>query len=1000
MKCVHDSTPCRSKRLAEANPMRWLGWVFCLMVTHALMAADVPLDLSSAANRGFVDQTANDGQGGWSDQGPTNCLTQIPTGNLQWNGIQLHVMDPAQHQGRSVAAFNSANNPTALQGMTLTVPGGQLAKVRALYLLHTLIWAEKSMDGQSFGTIRANYPHGKTLAFDLKIGTDGANWWKPHNVSNGLVVYSEVNGQAKVGLYLSRFELPPDRGQPESITFTTANGAMWIVVAATVSDIWRRPLPTDSGPWVVTANDQWKPYDQSDVLVKKGTALDFSSLVESGPAGKHGRVIINDRGRLAFADDPQRDVRFLGASYGMEAFPYQTDEDLTQIAQQLTRGGYNVVRPHFLDAMLMKGAKQDLVFNPEQWDRWDRFAAILKKHGIYLYLDLTTSWSMFRAVPLWTPQSRQIDMNVRTFFDPQAQEHWKRGVKQFLEHVNPYTGTTLKDDPQVIVMQLRNEVGLHFQGQWILSPKGSADKPLAGLLTDHFRQWLKRRYCSVEKWKTAWTWINARGQQQRLVADGQTFDTITPPPLDGSGPDTADLMRFFTETEVNTYRWMSQYLQQELGVRTPLNDYNNDTTNQATFSRSALSLIDTHGYIGHPTMTTQPGSIQSQISTIEMESDTFGRMACVRQIGKPMVCTEWGQPFWNRWRYEAGLVFPSYASLQGWQMLTHHAEAVWLRPDRFILPLTSFRIAYDPPLKASERMSALLFGRGDVQTSSHLAQINLEAEDIYRRGLAATSVPGNLNRLAMICRLGVQVTRVPDAQPGANERPDIIVSPTGGDLMMRVAGAEQAVQMRSTTDASSLQSALIALKRNGALPKENATDPIRGLFQSDTGQLTLDRPNRIMAVDTPMSQGAALALKEHPMALSCATFINHDAPMGVLISSLTDRPIQSSPRLLLIVATDALNSGMTFTNPSAEELIQQGTLPVLMRTTRLTLRLRHDQAGQLELWALAANGMRVENIPLQSENQTAIAMINTGMLKNGPTPYFEIRVRESTPSIP
>ncbi|MHB1158276.1 MAG: hypothetical protein ACYC26_15740 [Phycisphaerales bacterium] len=971
------------------------GLAGCIAAENATPATDVPLDMTHIVNRGFYDPTAGDGKGGWTDQGPTNSIRQITPGEMDGRGVRFSIINPRQNDDRTVAVFNGANMLTELNQFTLAVPADNSRSVRALYLLHTLAWVGHNMEGQSFGTIAVNYPRGDPLMFKLTVGRDAADWWGARDLPNGAVAYRELNGESRVGLYLSRFELPADRGRPQSVTFVTSEGPTWIIVAATVSDLWRRPLPLESGRWVAQADEQWKPYDQSDVLVRKGTALDFSSLVEPGPAGRHGFVIANDHGRLAFADDPQRPVRFLCAAYGMIIFPYETDQQLEQLAEQLARGGYNAFRPHMLDAGLMYGSTEDLIFNPKYLDRWDRLSAILKKHGIYLYLDLTSSQTMFRPVLPWTPEGRAIDMKILTYFDPEAQEHWKRGVRQLLEHVNPYTGVALKDEPQVLAMELRNEAGIRFDLQliWNRIGKNGTDNRFMNIVMDHFHQWLKERHGTTEKLRQAWTVTTDNGKQRCYLPEGLTIDTVAPPSLNAAGPDTADLMRFFTETEQRTYAWMTQYVRDQIGVHVLLNDFNNDTSNQATMTRAALSLIDTHGYHDHPSETTQPGSRQIGSSLIEVEADAFCRSASLRQVGKPVICTEWGQPFWNAWRHESGLVFPAYAALQDWNMLTQHGTPVWLAPDNYATPLTSFRFAFDPPLRAAERMSALLFERGDVAASSHLAQIDLHAPDIYQRGLAGMGLPGNMTRLALVCGLGVKVTGVRDIAPAVPVQPDITLSPTRGDVMVRMAGAEQVATPQSIGDANLLDTAIASLRRSGALSPDNKTDPRRGIFQSDTNQLTLSRDDKLMIVNTPRSQGATLAKKGQTVTTDQLELTCQGAPAAVLVSSLTDQPLRQSDRLLLIIATDALNTDMTFTDRTRTELVKQGRMPILMRTTKLTVSLQHDHPDRLTLWALAANGTRVEQVSLRIEGNRATATIDTAALKNGPTPYFEWTTR-------
>lgn len=957
--------------------------VIGLLMIVPLHAADWPLDLHKIVNREFVDQVAGDGKGGWSDQGPGNSLTQIVSGTADYSGVRFNILDPQQNENRSVAVMHGANTKTGLRTFTIDVPRQESSQVRALYLLHTLVWVLPSDKNKRFGSIHVNYPKGNPIIFDLLEGRDAADWWRPHGLPNGTVGYRESNGESLVGLYLSRFELPVDRGQPESIVFTGADGPTWVVVAATVSDIFRRPLPPQSGQWTAKPNEYWKPFDQSDMLIREGTALDFSGLVEPGPAGKHGFVMINKQGLMAFADNPRQPIRFLCASWGMD-FP--AAEEVDSFALQIRRRGYNAYRPHYLAEYLMEGSSQDLVFNSEHLQRWDQLSAALKKQGIYLAIDLISSNTMFHHEMNWTPQGRKLRRMTDVCFDPAVQEHWKKGVRMLLEHVNPYTGTALKDEPQVIYMTMRNEPSLQFQAQeyWNghepLSPTGQQ-------VLDHFRHWLKRRYGSTEALAKAWTVADDNGQPRCHLKASQTLQNVSPPSLQGTGPDTRDLMRFFMETEQNTFRWMSQYITQDLGVKVPLNDYNNTVTAQAIFTRSAVPMIDIHGYHDHPTAFKSPGSRQSNTSLIACDADIFCRLASVRELGKPMICTEWGQPFWNSWRRESGLVVPSYASLQNWQLLTQHAWNISLKANGPIYP---FRVGHDPVLSSADQMAALLFLRGDVASSSLGICVHLDAPQVFDRGLSALGIVGPLTRLALIGGLGVNITGIADALPVAPSPADLTISPTRGDVLVRLAGAEQAVSHQTVGDGPLRDNAVASLRRSGKLSPDNQTDVSQGIYQSDTGQLLLNRRQKLMTVNTPRSLGATLAQSNQTVELPGLTLTSHDTPAAVLLGSLTNQPIVGSDRLLLIVATDALNSDMTFTDRTRTELVKLGQLPVLLQTIRLTVSFDHDRADRLALWALAANGRRVQQLPLKVEGNRVIAIIDTAALINGPTPYFEL----------
>ena len=91
---------------------------------------------------------------------------------------------------------------------------------------------------------------------------------------------------------------------------------------------------------------------------------------------------------------------------------------------------------------------------------------------------------------------------------------------------------------------------------------------------------------------------------------------------------------------------------------------------------------------------------------------------------------------------------------------------------------------------------------------------------------------------------------------------------------------------QSTDDANLLDTAIASLRRSGVLSADNKTDPRRGVFQSDTGQLTLNRNDKSMIVNTPRSQGAALSEKGQTFTTDALTMTCQGAPAAVCVSSL------------------------------------------------------------------------------------------------------------------
>jgi hypothetical protein len=180
------------------------------------------------------------------------------------------------------------------------------------------------------------------------------------------------------------------------------------------------------------------------------------------------------------------------------------------------------------------------------------------------------------------------------------------------------------------------------------------------------------------------------------------------------------------------------------------------------------------------------------------------------------------------------------------------------------------------------------------------------------------------------------------------------------------------------------------LRRKGILGPDNHTDVRQGIYESDTGQIRLDEKTRTIEVVTPRSEGATLTAEAPHVALGVLEAKNLSGNAAIFVASLTDAPLAKSNHLLLIVATDALNTGMTFSDIQRHKRLDAGTAPVLMRVARIELRLKHEHPESLKLWALGAGGERAEEIPLTIKDGGIEALLDTGKFAGGPTPYFEI----------
>ena len=420
-----------------------------------------------------------------------------------------------------------------------------------------------------------------------------------------------------------------------------------LILPAMAAASWAAESPAG---WVATPGDEWRAVDLSQTAVAPGSVLDMSRFIES-PAGKYGRIVLDAQGHLVFEKNPSQRAIFFGCSISPEGLlgrTYTTHEEIRRWAGMVRQQGYNLVRPHFLDHYLTRNSSSDLEFDPEALDRFDYLVACLKEHGIYLYFDAMTSWRGFNKGNGWTQQAQATEFKSRIFVEDAVREHWKTGVRKLLQHVNPYTQTRLVDDPVVAVVLFFNEQNLNFYRS--VNPH----------YTEPWRAWLKKKYGTTDALRRAWVDANGRG----LLKEGVALENV--PLFDSKNiwqadPRGRDLGLFVYEAHAELLEWYTKSIR-ELGYTGLVTHYDwlNHLGIQAL--RNRVPVISMHGYHAHPSEYTSPGSKVSQESSVAAGNRLFCSIATTRYNDRPLLITEYGQVFWNRYRYEEGLLMGRYAA--------------------------------------------------------------------------------------------------------------------------------------------------------------------------------------------------------------------------------------------------------------------------------------------------------------------------------------------------
>lgn len=692
-----------------------------------------------------------------------------------------------------------------------------------------------------------------------------------------------------------------------------------------------------------TADEVWRPVDVRQLSILPGSILDFSPAVAGARSNK--------KKRLLCASQP----------YGIEeGFPDHATADA--YAKQLRLHGYNMARFHFVDTVLMTGRLRDFDFNQTQVDRFHYFLSALKREGVAWMMDgLTSSNAAYGDVggDRWTSK-RNVKAGI--YYDVAQQEHWKELVKRILAVRNPYTGLRILDDPALYGVVLVNEGGLNH----IVNLKPD---PWLDLL---FSQWVLKRYGTVESARKSWGMAALPGDRITLPRKVWT-----------ATPLVKDAQRFYYDSQNETLRWMTEYMR-TLGYAGLVTAFNNWPNLQDQATRAHLPWVAFNAYHEEPTDFVRLGSSLSQNSSLVNGLAYVRSMASSRYWGKPFTVSEHGHPFWNRWRYESGLAVGAYAALQDWDLICRHGSGpVELaygsgKSDRrkAIYP---YGIGMDPIERANETLTALLYLRGDVSPANHRIGIRLSEDYVFEKGGGIGHLPEAATRLGLVTGIGLVWEDQKPALPLDSIFEPAIKQPTLANKLAEKVGL---------TGEPSFPEILSNLQKRDLL-QGNKSDG-KSTFISDTGEILLEPLAKSLKVITPRTE--AVAFERAPGKLNTLTISQATVPALFAASSMDGRSLETSGRVLLIVATDARNSGMRFADTDERELLSLGSLPVMLRVVHLTARLRHSEPEKLTLYALSLNGERTERLPLTIATDGVTFTIDTASLKHGPTTYFELAI--------
>ncbi len=772
------------------------------------------------------------------------------------------------------------------------------------------------------------------------------------------------------------------------------DGTAWFddVKASGKSD----PIPEVK--YVFNDTDDWFPFQFSLDDTNLDT-IDLTRFVPR-PAGRRGFVSVHDDGHFHFADGSR--ARFFGTNLGgRDVSPPK--EQAPVIAARFAKFGVNMIRLHAFDSTYAgildysRGTTQE--FDAEGLDRMDYLIAELKKHGIYVYLDLLdyrrfTSADGVKHGDDFT-HNWAGSMKGASIFDERMIELQKDYATKLLTHRNPYTKLRYVDDPAIAVVEITNENSLFY----FLLNKDLSLPYYREQLALRWNAWLLSHYPDRSGLTKAWT--NADGECESFDDEDPAENTVKLPSAEltrfskGLAADrnklflgparTRDGLEFLGELQQHYYQELRGHLKDELGLRVPITGTNQVFVLTDTAINARMSdFIARNQYWHHPSVRAKPffkfANVPMLQSDVAHERGPLTVFAASSVVGKPLALAEFNFPWPNEYRCEGLLTSTAYACLQDWDAVLLFSFA--LDEGR----LGMFRSQTDPTRWGEFPAAALMFHRHDVATAQNEIHVVHTPEDVATYRPDERYAPyTNFRYLTFLSK--VRQAFAGDTHQGTADA----VLACGPSVDIPITGDSKAIRLPQAPWGEWLYPKFVKAARELNLPGYEKIDATAKRFDSDTGQLSFDYASGLLKINSPRTKGAVGFLADAgPLDLDGLTLSSETNFAAVIATSLDDEPIGRSRHVMLTAVARAENTAQGFWpsphNPKSWSpyttwmLPGEGRVPVIAEPVRAAITIQFPAAATAH--ALDETGKCTRSVPTKTDGNTLQLDLDTSQAKS------------------
>ncbi len=732
---------------------------------------------------------------------------------------------------------------------------------------------------------------------------------------------------------------------------------IWLIVMTLNLHAADTPQQTKStGAWAFNPGND--PFKQA--------VLDLRTLNEK-EAGEHGFVKLTQDGN-SFERGDGRPIRFWTVLRRIDGKGKAWDQaTLDRYYRNLAKRGVNMTRLFCQLSKQKEGARLEDV-DDVQLQKIFAHVAAAKKQGIYV--TIAPYWSHSKVVGSWKLEGlKKGDSPYAQFFvNERFRNAYKGWMREMLTRPNPHTGTALKDEPAVVIIQVHNEDGMFwYQTQ-------NFKEPYKRFLRLAFADWLKKKYGSLEKALARW---NGEKHQEDAFGNGEVGLYIAwhlgQPAGGGKARRIADQVQFIAELQRDVYAEIDDFLKHDIGCKQLTSACNWRTVNDdilldvERWTYAATDVIALNRYTGGIHLGKNRGwqiNAGEQLVYRSVLHDPTKLPIAVKQVdGHPFILTENAWVFPNRYQAEGPFLIAAYSSLTGvdsayWSMIS---SAGWANDIAF-------------PWTKRKKNPSLKKWMVDVPQCMGLFPANALA---FRRGY-----------IAQARKPAVHEERSLDAM--WQRTVPIIAEGRSFDPLRDKGDFAGQSSIKKEIDPRAFLVGPVTVKYGGTPGKSRAADlkqHIRGnTITSLTRQIMLDADKGVCTVDAPKYQGVCGFLRAAGgrFTLSDVTFESQNDYAAISVVPLDDNPLAGSEKILVQIGTIARPSGwktvpaevtpkMAKTPMNGVRIISTGKGPWQLENTQLTLRIRNSKLSSAT--RLDVNGYPAETVKVQRDgNELSITV--------------------------